>query len=63
MNPLLNAQLGQSTHREYEANYGHHYPSEKADQAQETIPSWQKLAIAAGGIATLCVIASLIIPG
>lgn len=63
MNPLLNAQLGQSTHREYEANYGQHHPSEKKGQVQETIPSWQKLAIAAGGIATLIVIVSLIIPG
>lgn len=63
MNPLLNEQLGQSTHREYEAKYGRRFSSEEEDKAQVIFPNWQKLAFAAGSIATLIVLASLILTG
>lgn len=63
MNPLLNEQLGQSTHREYEAKYGRQYSSKDKEKAQITYPSWQKLAIATGSIATLIILASLVLTG
>jgi hypothetical protein len=63
MNPLLNEQLGQATHREYEAKYSRQYPSKDEDKAQFTYPSWQKLAFAAGSIATLIILASLVLTG
>ena len=63
MNPLLNEQLGQSTHRENEAKYGWQFSSEKENKTQTSFPSWQKLAFATGSIATLIVLASLFLAG
>lgn len=63
MNPLLNEQLGQSTHREYEAKYGRKFSSEEKGKTNSTFPSWQKLAFAAGSVATLIVLASLFLIG
>jgi|GEM_PF-6170548 hypothetical protein len=61
MNPLLNDQLGQSTHREYEAKYGRQFSSKEEDKTQVTFPSWQKLAFATGSIITLIILASLVL--
>lgn len=63
MNPLLNEQLGQATHREYEAKYGRQYSSKDEENAPIIHESWQKLAIAAGSIATLIILASLVLTG
>ena len=63
MNPLLNEQLGHSTHREYEAKYGRQFASREEDHAQPAFPVWQKLAVATGGIATLIVLAGMFLAG
>jgi hypothetical protein len=63
MNPLLNEQLGQVTHREYEAKYSQESSQENLDKVQNTFPSWQKLAVATGSIAALIILASLIVTG
>jgi hypothetical protein len=63
MNPLLNEQLGQSTHREYEAKYGRPFSSEEGNKIQSTFPGWQKLVIATGSIASLIVLGSLLLTG
>ncbi len=63
MNPLLNEQLGQLTHREYEAKYSRQLSSEGRDKTKSTIPSWQKLALATGSITTLIVLVTLILTG
>ena len=59
MNPLLNEQLGQSTHHEYETKYSRQYSSKYDDKVQTTFAGWQKLALAAGSIAMLIILASL----
>lgn len=59
MNPLLNEQLGQATHREYEAKYGRQITLEERDKDHRSFPSWQKLAFAAGSMAALIVLATL----
>ena len=63
MNPLLNEQLGQSTHREYEAKYSRQFSPEETEKSKTTFPSWQKLALATGSIATLIVLLTLVLTG
>ena len=63
MNPLVNEQLGQATHREYETRYSRKSSPEGKENTENAMLSWQKLAIAAGSVATIIVFATLVFAG
>lgn len=60
MNPINNHQLGQDTHREYEAKYSNRYNVDDSQQKTVSPFSRQKLALALSGVSVLAVIIALI---
>ena len=61
MNPIINHQLGQATHREYEAKYGNCYKGNDDSQQKATGPfSRHKLALALSGGSVTGIIIALI---
>ncbi len=61
MNPIINHQLGQATHREYEAKYGHRYMGDDDSQQKAIGPfHHHKLALALSGGSVTAVIIALI---
>ena len=60
MNPIINHQIGQATHREYEAKYGNRYQGNDDSQQEATGPfSHHKLALALSGGSAAGVIIAL----
>jgi hypothetical protein len=59
MNPLSNHELGQATHREYEAKYGHRYMGEVTRQESPSPASRVKLVLAVSGSAAVAVLAAV----
>jgi hypothetical protein len=60
MNPLNNHQIGQATHREYEANYGNHYVGDESAQETVSLFSHHKLVLTVGGLSIIGTIVTLI---
>ena len=59
MNPWSNHQIGQATHREYEAKYGHHFLGDET--RPETFGSFSrhKLALTLSGLSVIGLIFTL----
>lgn len=57
--PLSNHQIGQATHREYEAKYGNHYRGDKPQQETANPFSRHKLVLALSGLSVTGVIVTL----
>ncbi len=59
MNPLSNHQIGQATHREYEAKYGNHHRANETQQEAVSPLSRDKLVLALSGLSVIGVIVTL----
>jgi hypothetical protein len=59
MNPLSNHQIGQATHREYEAKYGNRFMGDEPQRESVRPLARHKLALALSGLSVTAVIVTL----